>query len=112
MIKVLGLLAGTVLIVVLGFSVISVKGDSNISKIGDGNVSETEFGYLNGVSSALQTQIDTKSTGDMSKSVYDVAENDSIDADKIDSGLEATLIGEGTVSDKEFSYLSEVTSDI
>ncbi len=30
------------------------------SKIHDGTVSNTEFGYLNGVSSAIQTQIDTK----------------------------------------------------
>ena len=30
------------------------------SKIHDGTVSNTEFGYLNGVSSAIQTQLDTK----------------------------------------------------
>jgi len=30
------------------------------SKIHDGTISNTEFGYLNGVSSAIQTQIDTK----------------------------------------------------
>jgi hypothetical protein len=30
------------------------------TKIHDGSVSNTEFGYLNGVSSAIQTQIDTK----------------------------------------------------
>lgn len=32
------------------------------SKIHDGTVSNTEFGYLNGVSSAIQTQMDTKIT--------------------------------------------------
>ena len=32
------------------------------TKIHDGTISNTEFGYLNGVSSAIQTQIDTKAT--------------------------------------------------
>jgi len=32
------------------------------SKIHNGNVSNTEFGYLDGVSSAIQTQLDTKAT--------------------------------------------------
>jgi hypothetical protein len=32
------------------------------TKIHDGTVSNTEFGYLNGVSSAIQTQMDTKIT--------------------------------------------------
>jgi len=32
------------------------------TKIHDGTVSNTEFGYLNGVTSAIQTQIDTKAT--------------------------------------------------
>jgi hypothetical protein len=32
------------------------------TKIGTGVVSNTEFGYLDGVTSAIQTQIDTKST--------------------------------------------------
>ena len=32
------------------------------TKIHDGSISNTEFGYLNGVSSAIQTQIDTKAT--------------------------------------------------
>ena len=32
------------------------------TKIHDGTISNTEFGYLNGVTSAIQTQIDTKLT--------------------------------------------------
>ena len=31
-------------------------------RIHDGSVDNTEFGYLNGVTSAIQTQIDTKAT--------------------------------------------------
>ena len=30
--------------------------------MGDGSVDSTEFGYLNGVTSAVQTQLDNKST--------------------------------------------------
>ena len=30
--------------------------------MGDGSVDNTEFGYLNGVTSAVQTQIDNKAT--------------------------------------------------
>lgn len=50
--------------------------------------------------------------GDMSKSVYDADADDKIDSDKIASGLAATLIGDGTVDNTEFSYLNSVTSDI
>ena len=35
------------------------------SKIADGSVSNTEFQYLNGVTSAIQTQLDSKGTGDV-----------------------------------------------
>ena len=34
----------------------------SVPNISDSGVSNTEFGYLNGVSSAIQTQIDTKAT--------------------------------------------------
>jgi len=36
------------------------------TKIHDGSVSNTEFGYLNGVTSAIQTQLDTKATNGFS----------------------------------------------
>jgi hypothetical protein len=32
------------------------------TKIHDGSISNTEFGYLNGVTSAIQTQINSKAT--------------------------------------------------
>ena len=34
----------------------------NANLINDGTVDNTEFGYLNGVTSAIQTQIDNKAT--------------------------------------------------
>ena len=36
------------------------------AKIHDGTISNTEFGYLNGVTSAIQTQLDTKATNGFS----------------------------------------------
>ena len=47
---------------VSGISNSSIAANAAIdaSKIGDGSVSSTEFGYLNGVSSAIQTQLGTK----------------------------------------------------
>lgn len=42
----------------------SIKSGAAIdaTKIHDGSISNTEFGYLNGVSSAIQTQLDSKTT--------------------------------------------------
>ena len=39
-----------------------LAGTIDATKIHDGTISNTEFGYLNGVTSAIQTQIDTKLT--------------------------------------------------
>ena len=61
-------------------------------KIGSGTIDNTEFGYLNGVTSAIQTQIDGKASSSHTQA--------------------ATTIGSGLVSDTEFSYLDGVTSAI
>ncbi len=53
------------------------------SKIHDGTVSNTEFGYLNGVSSAIQTQIDTKITASSS----DTLTNKTFDANGTGNSL-------------------------
>jgi len=88
--------------------------DSGIAAtlVGTGVISNTEFGYLNGVSSNIQTQISAKGVGDMLKSTYDVAGNSKIDASKLDSGIAATLIGTGTISNTEFGYLNGVSSNL
>ena len=49
----------------------------NANLIHDGTVTNTEFGYLNGVTSAIQTQLDTKTTA----SSTDTFTNKTIDAD-------------------------------
>ena len=53
------------------------------TKIHDGTVSNTEFGYLNGVSSAIQTQIDTKITA----SSTDTLTNKTFDANGTGNSL-------------------------
>ena len=65
------------------------------TKIANGSVSNTEFQYLDGVTSAIQTQINTKQA-------------------TIDSSnrLNANLVGDGSVDNTEFGYLNGVTSSI
>ena len=65
------------------------------TKIADGSVDNTEFQYLNGVTSAIQTQIDSKQA--------------TIDAS---NRLNANLVGDGSVDNTELSYLNGVTSAV
>ena len=58
-------------------------------------VTSTELGYLDGVTSALQTQIDTKQT--------------TISAS---NRINANLINDGNISNTEFGYLNGLSSDI
>ena len=48
---------------------ISAGAGINAEKIHDGTVSNTEFGYLNGVTSAIQTQIDAISFDNLNTKV-------------------------------------------
>ena len=67
----------------------------NAEKIHDGTVSNTEFGYLNGVTSGIQSQIDTK------QATIDTSNR-----------LDASLIHDGTISNTEFGHLNGVDSNI
>lgn len=91
------------------------------AKIGSGDVSNTEFGYLDGVTSALQTQLDAKLDANTpitgatkTKITYDadglVTAGADLTASDLPSGIDATKIGGGSVSDTEFGYLDGVTS--
>ena len=65
------------------------------TKIADGTVTDSEFQFINSLSSNAQDQIDTKQA-------------------TIDSSnrLNANLVGDGSVDNTEFGYLNGVTSDI
>ena len=65
------------------------------TKIADGTVTDTEFQYINTLSSNAQTQLDAKQA-------------------TIDSSnrLNANLVGDGSVDDTEFGYLNGVSSAI
>ena len=67
----------------------------NANLIHDGTVSNTEFSYLNSVTSNIQTQLTGKQ-----------------DILTASNRLNAALIHDGTVSNLEFSYLNNVTSNL
>ena len=93
------------------------------AKLADGSVSNAEFQYLNGVSSAIQTQLDGKvdenaaiTGATKTKITYDakglVTAGADLSASDLPTGIDATKIADGTVTNAEFQYLGSVTSDI
>ena len=116
------------------------------SKIGSGAVSDTEFGYLDGVTSAIQTQINGKAASSHNHAASDINSGQialaqggtnanlsatggtgqflkqssagaaitvgALAASDMPSGIDASKIGGGAVSDTEFGYLDGVTSAI
>ena len=93
------------------------------AKLADGTVSNAEFQYLNGVSSAIQTQLDGKvdenaaiTGATKTKITYDakglVTAGDDLAATDLPSGIDAAKIANGTISNTEFQYLNGVTDNI
>jgi len=86
------------------------------SKIHDGTVSNTEFGYLNGVSSAIQTQMDTKitasSTDTLTNKTINTASNTItiVEADISDLGSYITASSTDTLTNKS-GNISQWTND-
>ena len=92
------------------------------AKLADGSVSNTEFQYLSGVTSDIQTQLNATITASSTTTFT----NKTFDADgtgnvlsNIDDGnikaaaaIDTTKLADGSVSNTEFQYLSGVTSDI
>jgi hypothetical protein len=82
----------------------------------------TELDYVSGVTSAIQTQLDTKITA----SSTDTLTNKTIDADgtgnsitniedaniKAAAAIDASKIADGTVSNTEFQYINSVSSNV
>ena len=89
----------------------------NATAISDGSVDNTEFGYLNGVTSAIQTQIDSKQATLVSgTNIKTINSTSVLGSGNISvapaSGIDATAISTGSVSNTEFGYLDGVTSAI
>jgi hypothetical protein len=93
------------------------------AKLADGTVSNTEFQTLNGVTSAIQTQLDAKvdenaaiTGATKTKITYDakglVTAGDDLAATDLPSGIDAAKIANGTISNTEFQYLNGVTDNI
>ena len=118
---------------------ISATAAIDIIKLGDGSVSNTEFQYINSLTSNAQDQLDTvssnlsnhiadTSTHGISSTIVGISEtqtltNKTINANNntitnigngsIESGagISATKIANGTVSDTEFQYINSLTSN-
>ena len=80
------------------------------TKIADGTISDTEFQYLNGVSSAIQTQLDAKQatiTGSAS-----TIDTESLTADRAVISNGSQKIAVSDVTSTELGYLDGVTSAV
>ena len=80
------------------------------TKIADGTISDTEFQYLNGVSSAIQTQLDAKQatiTGSAS-----TIDTESLTANRAVISNGSQKIAVSSVTDTELGYVSGVSSAI
>ena len=89
------------------------------TKIHDGTISNTEFGYLNGVTSAIQTQIDTKLTasnnlsdlGNVSTARTNLGVAIGSDVQAYDADL-AALAGVTSAADKVPYFTGSGTADV
>ena len=80
------------------------------TKIHDGSVSNTEFGYLDGVTSAIQTQIDAKQAT-ITGAATTIVTSD-LTASRAAISNSSGKIAVSTVTDTELGYVSGVTSAI
>jgi len=80
------------------------------TKIHDGSISNTEFGYLNGVTSAIQTQINAKE--DTITGAATTITSSDLTASRALISNGSGKVAVSTVTDTELGYLSGVTSSI
>ena len=88
----------------------SIPTGISATKIADGSISDTEFQYLNGVSSAIQTQLDAKQatiTGSAS-----TIDTESLTANRAVISNSSQKIAVSDVTDTELGYLDGVTSAV
>jgi hypothetical protein len=107
------------------------------AKIANGTISNTEFQYLNGVTSAIQTQLNGKAASSHNHSAVNITSGtiaagarlgsgtsgylkyaagtptwSAIAAGDLPSSIDSAKIANGTISNTEFQYLNGVTSAI
>jgi hypothetical protein len=88
----------------------SIPTEISATKIADGTISDTEFQYLNGVSSAIQTQLDAKNatiTGSAS-----TIDTESLTASRAVISNGSQKIAVSDVTSTELGYLDGVTSAV
>jgi len=88
----------------------SIPTGISATKIADGTISDTEFQYLNGVSSAIQTQLDAKNatiTGSAS-----TIDTESLTADRAVISNGSQKIAVSDVTSTELGYLDGVSSNV
>tara|TARA_R100000808_G_scaffold3605_5_gene12627 strand:+ start:954 stop:2444 length:1491 start_codon:yes stop_codon:yes gene_type:complete len=88
----------------------SIPTGISATKIADGTISDTEFQYLNGVTSAIQTQLDGKQatiTGSAS-----TIDTESLTANRAVISNGSQKIAVSDVTDTELGYLDGVTSSV
>ena len=88
----------------------SIPTGISATKLADGSISNTEFQYLNGVSSAIQTQLDAKNatiTGSAS-----TIDTESLTADRAVISNGSQKIAVSDVTSTELGYLDGVTSAV
>jgi len=97
---------------VLGSGNISVAPASgiNATAISDGSVDNTEFGYLNGVTSAIQTQIDAKQATITGAATTITTSN--LTASRAVISNATGKVAVSATTDTELGYLSGVTSAV
>ena len=86
----------------------------SVPNISDSGVSNTEFGYLNGVTSAIQTQIDGKLTDVVEDTTPQLGGNLDLNGNNIGDATAADLtkLNEVTATSTELNYVDGVTSSI
>jgi hypothetical protein len=89
---------------------ISASAAIDVSKIGAGAVSSTEFGYLDGVTSAIQTQIDSKQAT-ITGGATTITSAD-LTASRALASNASGKVAVSTVTSTELGYVSGVTSAI
>lgn len=89
---------------------ISASAAIDVSKIGAGAVSSTEFGYLDGVTSAIQTQIDSKQAT-ITGAATTITSSD-LTASRALASNASGKVAVSTVTSTELGYVSGVTSAI